>query len=68
MPMNPPDRLTFNRIMDSRTPIDAELNRELAMRLSLVLVAAGTSWTEAQDRDIGCAALRRAAEAELLTR
>ena len=68
MPMNPPDRLTFNRIMDSRTPIDAELNRELARRLSLVLVAAGTSWTEARDRDAGCAALRRAAEAELLTR
>jgi hypothetical protein len=68
MPMNPPESVTFNRIMDSRTPVDEALNRELASRLSRVLVAAGTSWTDAKDRDAGCVALLRAAESELLTR
>jgi hypothetical protein len=68
MPMNPPESVTFNRIMDSRTPVDEALNRELASRLSRVLVAAGTSWTDATDRDAGCVALLRAAESELLTR
>ena len=68
MPMNPPESVTFNRIMDSQTPVDEALNRALASRLSRVLVAAGTSWTEAPDRDAGCIALRRAAESELLIR
>ena len=68
MPMNPPESVTFNRIMDSQTPVDEALNRALASRLSRVLVAAGTSWTDAKDRDAGCIALLRAAESELLTR
>lgn len=68
MPMNPPESVTFNRIMDSRTPVDEALNRALASRLSRVLVAAGTSWTDAKDRDAGCISLLRAAESELLTR
>ena len=68
IPMNPPESVTFNRIMDSRTPVDEALNRALASRLSRVLVAAGTSWTDAKDRDAGCIALLRAAESELLTR
>ena len=54
--------------MDAGNPVDVELNRELACRLSKVLFAAGTSWTEALDRDAGCIALRRAAESELLIR
>jgi hypothetical protein len=62
MPLNPPESVTFRRIMDARTPVDEELNRELASRLSIVLAAAGTSWTNALDRDAGCSALRRAAE------
>lgn len=68
MPLDPPDSVTFHRIMDSRTPVDEELNRELASRLSMVLVAAGTSWTEAPDRDAGRIALRKTAESELLIR
>ena len=68
MPLNPPESVTFHRTMDSRTPLDEELNRELASRLPMVLVAAGTSWTEAPDRDAGCIALQRAAESELLIR
>jgi hypothetical protein len=68
MPKKPPERVSFNRIMDSRTPVDEALNRELASRLSRVLVAAGTSWTDVKDRDAGCIALLRAAESELLTR
>lgn len=68
MPMNPPESVTFRRIMDARTPVDEELNRELASRLSMVLVAAGTSWTMAPDRDAGCLSLRRAAESDLINR
>lgn len=68
MPLNPPQSVTFRRIMDASTPVDGKLNKELASRLSIVLVAAGTSWTEAPDRDAGCIALRRAAESELLIR
>ncbi len=68
MPLNPPESVTFRRIMDARTPLDEELNRQLVTRLSKVLAAAGTSWAEAPDRIAGCIALRRAAESELLIR
>jgi len=62
MPKDPPTRVTFKRIMDSITPIDQALNQELAFRLSNVLVAAGTSWSEANDRNSACAALQRAVD------
>ena len=62
MPKDPPTRVTFKRIMDSITPIDQALNQELAFRLSNVLVAAGTSWSEANDRNSACNALKRAAD------
>lgn len=62
MPKDPPTRVTFKRIMDSITPIDEALNQELALRLSDVLVAAGTSWSEANDRNSACNALKRAAD------
>lgn len=62
MPKDPPTRVTFKRIMDSITPIDPALNQELARRLSNVLVAAGTSWIEAEDRKSACDALKRAAD------
>ena len=60
MPLNPPERVIFRRTMDAHTPIDQKLNKELASSLSMLLVAAGTSWTDALDRDAGCIALRRA--------
>ena len=62
IPKDPPTRVTFKCIMDSRTPIDEGLNKELARRLSVVLVAAGTSWSEAKDRNSACNALKRAAD------
>ena len=60
MPLKPPERVILRRTMDAHTPIDQKLNKELASSLSMLLVAAGTSWTDALDRDAGCIALRRA--------
>ena len=62
IPKDPPTRVTFKCIMDSRTPIDEGLNKELARRLSVVLVTAGTSWSKAEDRKSACNALKRAAD------
>ncbi len=66
IPLIPPERMIFRRTMDARTPVDQKLNKELSSRLSILLVAAGTSWTDALDRDAGCLALRRTAESVLL--
>lgn len=68
IPLNPPERVIFRRTMDARTPVDQKLNKELSSRLSTLLVAAGTSWTDAPDRDASCLALWRTAESELLMR
>ena len=59
MPKDPPTRVTFKRIMDSITPRDDALNQEVARRLSNVLVAAGTSWIEAEDRNAARDVLKR---------
>ena len=59
MPKDPPTRVTFKHIMDSITPRDEALNQELARRLSNVLVAAGTSWIEAEDRNAARDVLKR---------
>jgi len=39
---------------------DARLEEELARRLSQVVVASGTAWTDARDRDTACNALSAA--------
>ena len=62
MPLPPPPRLAFRRDMPAETPTDAVLGPMLAARLSQVVVAAGTSWTDARDRAAGVEALKRAAE------
>lgn len=49
--------------MDARTPNDDALEVELARQLSAVVTTAGTSWTDARDRDEGCNALRAATTA-----
>ena len=59
MPKDPPTRVTFKRIMESITPIDEALNQELARRLSNVLVAAGTSWIDAENRNAARDVLKR---------
>ena len=60
LPSDPPHRVQLERIMDSRTPTDARLEEELVRRLSQVVVASGTAWTDAKDRDTACNALSAA--------
>jgi len=63
LPQDPPHRVQLERRMDARTPNDDALEVELARQLSAVVTTAGTSWTDARDRDEGCNALRAAATA-----
>ena len=59
MPQDPPTRVALEATMDARTPIDRALATELAIRLSAVIAAAGTAWTDAPSRDEGCRMLER---------
>lgn len=63
LPQDPPHRVQLERVMDARTPNDDSLEAELARNLSAVVTAAGTSWTDARDRNEGCNALRAATTA-----
>ncbi len=60
MPVDPPTRVNFERVMDPRTPVDEVVGWELAERLSRMLVAAGTAWSRAEAREEAKDALRRA--------
>jgi hypothetical protein len=62
LPENPPHRVALDRDMDPRTPIDTALEAELARRLSEVIAAAGTAWTDGADRHAACEWLRTAAD------
>lgn len=63
LPVDPPHRVVLERVMDARTPADEAIEAELARRLAAAVTAAGTSWTDAQDRDTACAALKAACAA-----
>lgn len=63
LPSNPPHRVQLERMMDPLTPTDAHMEEALACRLSKVIAAAGTSWTDARDRDAACKALSAAGTA-----
>ena len=63
LPTDPPHGVLLERIMDARTPIDHRLEAEIARRFSQVVTTAGTSWTDSDDRTIGCEALRAAGAA-----
>lgn len=47
MPVDPPERVIFERVMDASTPADEVVGRQLAERLSQLLVAAGTARSRA---------------------
>ncbi|MEY2715561.1 MAG: hypothetical protein RIT24_1904 [Planctomycetota bacterium] len=63
LPADPPHRVALERAMDTQTPLDEALGADLTRRLAAVVTAAGTSWTDAPDRDAACAALKGACAA-----